>query len=77
MVTARKIRNLSKLKAPFESLFDQFMFSVLLLLKKGLLLNEKIIDSLSKQNNIFKLNNFERFLRTEEAMDILKIFKDD
>lgn len=77
MYTVRKLRNLAKLKHVFNQLSDRFMFAACLLLKKGLLLNENSIGSLKNGNNAFDLQDFSRFLKTEDKPKILKNFEDD
>lgn len=77
MYTVRKLRNIAKLKHIFNQLSDRFMFAACLLLKKGLLLNENAIYSLKKAYNTFDLQDFKKFLNTEDKAKILKNFEDD
>jgi len=77
MYTVRKLRNLAKLRHIFSQLSDRFMFAACLLLKKGLLLNENSIGSLKSGYNTFDLQEFGKFLNTDDKMKILKNFEDD
>ena len=77
MYTVRKLRNLAKLKHIFSDLADKLMFSACLLLQKGLLLNSNTIKSLSEGFNTFKLQEFEKFLKTKDNEKIQNNFKDD
>lgn len=77
MYTVRKLRNLAKLKHIFSDLSDKLMFSACLLLQKGLLLNSNTIKSLSKGFNTFKLQEFDKFLKTKDNVKIQNNFKDD
>ena len=75
MKTVRKLRNLAKLKNSFPTLSDNLLFSACLLLKKSLLLNSIIIKSLNYRTNIFKLQEFEKILKTEDYKNIKNHFK--
>lgn len=77
MYTVRKLRNLAKLKHVFSQLTDRLMLAACLLLKKGLLLNENAIGSLKSGYNTFDLQDFTKFLSTEDKAKILKNFEDD
>lgn len=77
MYTVRKLRNLAKLKHIFSQLTDRLMLAACLLLKKGLLLNENAIGSLKSGYNTFDLQDFSKFLHTDDKSKILKNFEDD
>lgn len=77
MYTVRKLRNLAKLKHPFNQLTDRFMYAACLLLRKGLLVNENSINSLKAGYNTFDLKAFDRFLKTTDCVKIRKNFEDD
>jgi len=61
MYTVRKLRNIAKLKYVYNQLTEKFMLAACLLLQKGLIYNERTIQSLKKGTNIFNLNNFKEF----------------
>lgn len=49
----------------------------LLLLKKGILLNNQLIDSLSNNVNYFKIANFDIFTSSEESKSMLVELQND
>ena len=77
MYTVRKLRNLAKKKPVYKSMTAKFMLSACLLLKKGLLLNTNTINSLKEGYNTFNLNEFQRFLDTDDNSKIQQNFKED
>lgn len=56
MHTCRKLRNLAKQRNEFDDASNNFMYGGLLLLKKGIMLNEIAINAINKKNNVFGLN---------------------
>jgi len=77
MYTVRKLRNLAKLAHVFNHLTDRFMFAACLLLRKGLLLNETAIASVKTGDNAYALQDFARFLQTDERTKVQLNFEDD
>ena len=77
MYAVRKIRNMAKLKNIFNEMTETFMYAACILLRKGLLMNQHAIQSLRQGNNIFKLNDFHKFLQTDENSKIQKNFEED
>ncbi len=77
MYTVRKLRNLAKLKYVFNFLTEKFMLSACLLLQKGLVMNKTTINSLKKGFNVFKLQEFDKFLKTPDNKKIQNNFKED
>lgn len=80
MYAVRKLRNLAKLRnrKVFDVMMcDRLMLTTCLLLRKGLLMNENVLNSLSRGSNIFDMEQFETFLKTEENVKILKNFEED
>ena len=77
MYAVRKIRNLAKLKNIFAEMTETFMYAACILLRKGLLMNQHAIQSLKLGDNIFKLKDFNKFLKTDENAKIQKNFEED
>ena len=77
MHTCRKLRNLAKQRAHLGQASNSLMFSGLLLLKKGIVKNEKAINTIKHQINSFKLPKFEYFLETNNCKKILKELSKD
>lgn len=77
MYTVRKLRNLAKMKNVFADMADALMYAACVLLKKGLLFNQTAIGSLRGGENTFKLKDFAKFAKTEEAGKILRNFEED
>jgi len=70
MHTCRKLRNLAKQRNVFHSAANGLMFAGLLLLKKGIILNETAINTLKHKTDSYKIYNFEYFLTTNNARKI-------
>lgn len=70
MHTCRKLRNLAKQRNIFHNASNGLMFAGLLLLKKGIILNETAIDTLKHKANTYQLYNFEYFLTTNNCTKI-------
>jgi serine/threonine-protein kinase ULK/ATG1 len=77
MYTVRKLRNLAKMKSVFNEMADALMYAACVLLRKGLLFNQNAITSLRAGDNVFKLRDFPRFVKTEENGKILRNFEED
>lgn len=77
MYTVRKLRNLAKMKNVFNEMSDALMYAACVLLKKGLLFNQNAILSLKSGENVFKLKDFHKFVKTEENGKILRNFEED
>lgn len=67
MHTCRKLRNLAKQTNVFNAACNGLMFAGLLLLKKGIILNETAINTLKYKTNTYGLQNFEYFLETTNS----------
>ena len=77
MYTVRKLRNLAKIKNVFNEMSDSLMYAACVLLKKGLLFNQNAINSLKTGENSFMLKDFQKFVKTDENLKILKNFEED
>ena len=71
MYTCRKLRNLAKDRATFKKAANGLMYVAILLLKKGMILNQAAIDSLKKGTNEYKLEGFNEFLNLEDKQRLL------
>ena len=71
MHTCRKLRNLAKKREYFNQASDGLMYAGLLLLKKGILLNETAVNTLKHRTNTYNLYNFDYFLTTNNSKKIL------
>jgi hypothetical protein len=67
MHTCRKLRNLAKQRNVFGAASNGLMYAGLLLLKKGIILNETAINTLKHKANTYGLFNFEYFLDTNNS----------
>jgi hypothetical protein len=70
MHTCRKLRNLAKQRNVFHAASNGLMFAGLLLLKKGIILNETAINTLKHKTNTYQLYNYEYFLTTNNCTKI-------
>lgn len=77
MYSVRKVRNMAKLKNIFGNLVNNFMLCSILMLKKGLHLNNVAIYSLKDKVNVFKLQNFSDFTATSDYNKILANLNED
>lgn len=77
MYTVRKIRNLAKQKHIYKELCEKLMLSACILLRKGLVMNEYTIRSLKMGNNMFKMNYFDEFCRTDDVKIVRNFESDD
>lgn len=71
MHTCRKLRNLAKQREKFGAAANGLMYAGLLLLKKGIILNEIAINTLKNRTNTYQLYNFDYFLTTNNCKKIL------
>lgn len=71
MHTCRRLRNLAKQRSYLGNAANGLMFAGLLLLKKGILLNQQAESTLYSRKNLFKINQFDTFLNTNNANKIL------
>lgn len=72
MHTCRKLRNIAKQRAKLGEASCHFMYSALLLLRKGIIMNEIALNAILKKVNAFGLNNFDEFAGSEEGEQISK-----
>lgn len=77
MYTVRKIRNLAKQKHIYKDLCEKLMLSACILLRKGLVMNEHTIRSLKLCKNIFKMQYFEEFCKTDDVKIVRNFESDD
>ena len=77
MHTCRKLRNLAKQAGDFGPVAVHFMCSALLLLRKGITMNETAIESINSKSNVYKLDRFENFLESDNCSQILKELNKD
>ena len=59
MYTCRRLRNLAKYRNLFKYLSNNLMYAAILLLKKGMIMNEAAVASLKKGVNIYGIEGFE------------------
>lgn len=59
MYTCRKLRNLAKERATFKKAANGLMYVSVLLLKKGIIMNQKLIDSIKHNKNDFNIEGFQ------------------
>ena len=67
MHTCRRLRNLAKQRSYLGNAANGLMFAGLLLLKKGILLNQQAEKTLSGRQNLYNINQFNVFLNTNNA----------
>ena len=67
MYTCRRLRNLAKERTTFKSASNNLMYGAILLLKKGMIMNEAAVSSLKTGNNIYKIDGFEGFCNLEDC----------
>jgi len=77
MHCCRRLRNLSKHRNYFQMASDGLMFVSLLLLRKGIILNEEAMSVIEKNSNIFSIERFELFIASEVSNAILRDLKKD
>jgi serine/threonine protein kinase len=61
MYTCRRLRNLAKEKATFKQASSHLMYTAILLLKKGIIMNDAAVASLKNCINIYNIEGFEHF----------------
>jgi hypothetical protein len=67
MYTCRKLRNLAKDRATFKKAANGLMFVAIMLLKKGIIMNQKLVDSICKNQNEFGIEGFDKFPAEDKA----------
>lgn len=72
MHTCRKLRNLAKQRKHINQASDSLMFAGLLLLKKGIIKNERAINTIKHKINSFNIPRFDYFLETNNCKKIMK-----
>lgn len=72
MQTTVKLRNLGKERPTLQKAANGFMYSAILLLKKGCLLNEIAVESLKKGLNHYNEPDFYEFLKLEDKSKLLE-----
>ena len=77
MHTCRKLRNLAKQREHINQASDSLMFAGLLLLKKGIIKNERAINTIKHQINSFNIPRFDYFLETNNCKKIMKELSKD
>lgn len=77
MHTCRRLRNLAKQRPQLGMAANGLMFVGLLLLKKGILLNNKAEETLERRVNLYQIPNFDQFLQTANANKILNELNKD
>ena len=65
MYTCRKLRNLAKERETFKKAANGLMYVSILLLRKGIIMNQVAIDSLNNRENVYKIEGFSQFLSLE------------
>jgi serine/threonine-protein kinase ULK/ATG1 len=77
MHTCRRLRNLAKQRSTLGNVADGLMYVGLLLLKKGILLNNRAEDTLVRRVNTFGIADWDSFLNTSNAQKILRELNKD
>ena len=77
MHTCRKLRNLSKREGEVGKAANGFMFTGVLLMRKGILLNEICIRTIKEKVNTFNLPRFNDFLASPVCQKILEEMNKD
>lgn len=67
MYTCRRLRNLAKERQVFKQASNNLMYGAILLLKKGMIMNDAAVSSLKFGSNIYGLEGFEDFCKTEDC----------
>lgn len=62
MHTCRKLRNLAKKEPEIGKAANGFMFTALLIMRKGILINETAVKVIKDKVNNFNLQRFNEFL---------------
>lgn len=66
MYTCRRLRNLAKERGLFKQASNNLMYAAILLLKKGMIMNEAAVMSLKNCTNIYNIEGFEQFAVLED-----------
>ena len=75
---AKEFRNLSKMTKKFKNNWKTLMYSAILLLKKGIALNERMSNTFRLKINLLRVEEFEKFQETENSKKIqLELLKDN
>lgn len=78
MFTVRKLRNMSKIRKSLPpDIAENFMLAACILLKKGLILNEKLLNSLKDAKNLYGLPGFDYFCKTDLRNQIMDSIMED
>ena len=77
MHCCRRLRNLAKQRNHLGIVANGLMYVAVLLLKKGILLNEKAISTIQQRQNSFQIPNFEVFMTTSNSRKILNELNKD
>lgn len=72
MYTCRKLRNLAKDRATFKKAANGLMFVSILLLRKGIIMNQIAIYSLKKGINTYHIEGFNEFLTLEDKNRLIE-----
>lgn len=62
--TCKKLRDLSKKKAEIGTACPSFMYSAVLLMRKGIYINDLCVHALRSRNNIFNMQGWAEFLNS-------------
>lgn len=77
MHCCRRLRNLAKQRSQLGIVANGLMFVGVLLLKKGILLNQRAENTLQNNTNTFQIPNFETFMTTSNSKKILNELNKD
>lgn len=78
MFTVRKLRNMSKIRKSLPlDISEKFMLTACILLKKGLIINERLLNSLKDAKNMFTFPGFEYFCKTDLRNQIMDSIMED
>jgi serine/threonine protein kinase len=66
MYTCRRLRNLAKERGVFRGAANNLMYAAILLLKKGIIMNEAAVMSLKQGVNIYSIEGFDQFASLED-----------
>lgn len=67
MYTCRKLRNLAKERATFKKAANGLMYVAILLLKKGIIMNQQLIESIKHNRNDFKIAGFQHLAAVDKV----------
>ena len=77
MHCCRRLRNLAKQRQHLRLVSNGLMYVAVMLLKKGILMNQRAEDTINRRVNTFNIPNFDTFLNTSNSRKILNELNKD